>query len=441
MIVICILVLGLAGRALADADAPSGPSPTAGGDLSIGVYEQLGLRSGVVTELAVIGGVGEAITAEVPIAGQLCTLVLHPHSVRAANYRVLVQSADGSYVEAEPGPVRTLRGRVEGIQNSAVAGTLQDDGLHAMIFLPNGEQYRVEPLAAKIADAAPQNYVAYPNDGLIAPEKRCFLADLGHPESAPGSFHMRHAQGGGCGTGLCHAELAIDADFEFFQLWGSVPAVEDRINDLINALNIQYENDVQITHLITAIIIRTFEPDPYDATDPLELLNQFRDEWLENQGDIPRDLALLFTGTNLSAAWIGSVCTDFGFAVTASASDLPLACGTDLAAHALGHLWGAVHCNCIGYTMNPITTCANQFHPTLTIPEIIDWRDSVACLNGGSMCSVDLDGSGNVGAADLAELLGSWGPCPGCPADFDDDDQVGASDLAILLGAWGPCPE
>lgn len=54
-------------------------------------------------------------------------------------------------------------------------------------------------------------------------------------------------------------------------------------------------------------------------------------------------------------------------------------------------------------------------------------------------CPADFDGSGNVGAADLAELLGSWGPCPGCPADFDGDGQVGAADLAILLGAWGSC--
>ncbi len=54
-------------------------------------------------------------------------------------------------------------------------------------------------------------------------------------------------------------------------------------------------------------------------------------------------------------------------------------------------------------------------------------------------CPADFDGSGNVGAADLAVLLGSWGPCSGCPADFDGDDQVCAADLAILLGAWGEC--
>lgn len=54
-------------------------------------------------------------------------------------------------------------------------------------------------------------------------------------------------------------------------------------------------------------------------------------------------------------------------------------------------------------------------------------------------CPADLDGNGTVGASDLAQLLGSWGPCDGCPADFDNSGAVTAADLAFLLGAWGAC--
>lgn len=54
-------------------------------------------------------------------------------------------------------------------------------------------------------------------------------------------------------------------------------------------------------------------------------------------------------------------------------------------------------------------------------------------------CPADLNGDGEVEAADLAILLGSWGPCPGCPADLNCDGVVEAADLAILLGSWGPC--
>jgi hypothetical protein len=50
-----------------------------------------------------------------------------------------------------------------------------------------------------------------------------------------------------------------------------------------------------------------------------------------------------------------------------------------------------------------------------------------------------------VDAADLAELLANWGPCPApCPADLAPpglpDGEVGAADLAILLASWGACP-
>ncbi len=55
-------------------------------------------------------------------------------------------------------------------------------------------------------------------------------------------------------------------------------------------------------------------------------------------------------------------------------------------------------------------------------------------------CPPDLDGDGSINAADLAQLLGSWGPCgDDCPADFDGNGAVGAADLAVLLGSWGPC--
>ncbi|MCZ6654434.1 MAG: FG-GAP-like repeat-containing protein [Planctomycetota bacterium] len=54
-------------------------------------------------------------------------------------------------------------------------------------------------------------------------------------------------------------------------------------------------------------------------------------------------------------------------------------------------------------------------------------------------CTGDLDGSGDVGAFDLALLLGAWGPCEDCSADLNGDGQVGAFDLALLLGGWGSC--
>jgi outer membrane protein assembly factor BamB len=49
----------------------------------------------------------------------------------------------------------------------------------------------------------------------------------------------------------------------------------------------------------------------------------------------------------------------------------------------------------------------------------------------------DLDGDGDVDAADLAILLGAWGSCGACPADLDGDGDADGADLAVLLGHWG----
>jgi hypothetical protein len=60
-----------------------------------------------------------------------------------------------------------------------------------------------------------------------------------------------------------------------------------------------------------------------------------------------------------------------------------------------------------------------------------------AAIVVGGPCPADLDGDDEVGAGDLATLIGSWGMAGG--ADLDGDGVVGAGDLAILIGAWGPC--
>ncbi|MCZ6654468.1 MAG: right-handed parallel beta-helix repeat-containing protein [Planctomycetota bacterium] len=55
-------------------------------------------------------------------------------------------------------------------------------------------------------------------------------------------------------------------------------------------------------------------------------------------------------------------------------------------------------------------------------------------------CPEDLNNDLMVDSADLAILLGAWGPNPDHCADLNGDGEVGPFDLALLLGAWGPCP-
>lgn len=61
--------------------------------------------------------------------------------------------------------------------------------------------------------------------------------------------------------------------------------------------------------------------------------------------------------------------------------------------------------------------------------------------SGCGNCPTDANDSGTTDAADLAQLLGAWGPvAPGNCLDSNGDNTINAADLAVLLGAWGPCP-
>jgi hypothetical protein len=61
---------------------------------------------------------------------------------------------------------------------------------------------------------------------------------------------------------------------------------------------------------------------------------------------------------------------------------------------------------------------------------------NISCVPVAS-CPEDIDGDGVVGAADLSEVLNSWGSAG---ADLNGDGTTDAADLASVLGAWGDCP-
>lgn len=65
--------------------------------------------------------------------------------------------------------------------------------------------------------------------------------------------------------------------------------------------------------------------------------------------------------------------------------------------------------------------------------------ETLAFLTQGT-CPADLDGSGQVDAADIGSLLTAFGGCGGCAADIDGSGEVDAADIGGLLVAFGTCP-
>lgn len=272
------------------------------------------------------------------------TVVLEPHSLRAPDYRLWIDAGDGRLV---PGPVTqpsTYRGHVVGFAESRVTASWRDGRLSAFIDLgPELEAYGVQPVTEGDGSFRGQHLVFDERDRLPQ-DTTCGVTafESGGEEGSPPD--------GGGGFKVC--EIACDADFEFYQ-WNSssVAETEGDIEFILSGVETIYAAEVEILYEITAIIVRTAEPDPYSTSGPSALLNQFGNEWSQNQNGIHRDVAHLFTGKNLTGttigiASLGSMCAPGGtYGLSQSNYSGNVVNRRALTAHELGHNWNAPHCD------------------------------------------------------------------------------------------------
>jgi hypothetical protein len=351
------------------------------------VAQEFRLRDFSIQRLNVAEGENRSHSLTIRIGDANQEVLLAPHRVFAPNYKLLVDLGGGRIEEADMGDVATFRGTVANIRGSVVAGGRVDGGMVAKIMLAEDDIYWVEPLQGRVDSAEFQEHIVYrtddslPHGGLCGTVAEALRHDDLHGDEGG-------TRGSGCGGGICVADVACDADLEYFNDYGTVNNVQNRIASVINAMNVQYETQVGITHQIGTIIVRTTPI--YSSNNAGVLLDEFRSQWLNNHTNIARDIAHLFTGKNLQAptigvAWLGTICASvssgLGFSLVESDFNGNFSCATDLSAHELGHNWSAGHCNCPSNTMNPSITCANNFSATFTIPGIISFRDSRTCLN------------------------------------------------------------
>ena len=363
---------------------------------SVSLAESVRLADRTVIETDIRGALdlSEAATASLRQGGVLMPITLNGHddllqlrlhSNRAPGYRLLVQDETGAIKDVQPGPVRTVRGTLSSVPNAVVTGSILDEGLSLLIDMPDGGgHYRIEPLSGQAMDAAARRHIVFA-EAIAEEEFKCaqtvqFAGGRLQPNTGVGSAQT-YAAGD---NPICVADLAVDSDVEYFEAFGSVEAVEAEINDITNAINIQYENQTGITHQITALVVRTAEPDPYDTFDGTLVTQEVKAEWFGNYPRIPRDAVIMYSGKDTSpiGGWaMGGkvVCTHLDLAICFVRNFNNLFCQRYVVAHELGHLWGADHCACAYNTMNP-NVCGTPF-ADVTIDMIVAYRDSIVdCL-------------------------------------------------------------
>ncbi len=355
------------------------------------IQQKMNIRNAAVVKLNVLDVPGIAQQVVVPIAGQLVTLDLLPHAIRAEGYTLWEQREDQLFYRVDAGPESTWRGSVLEMPGSLVAGGLVKGGIFARVIIPDGREFWIEHIGGRIDGADNATHIIYTHDSLVQGDHRCgntVMPDRPAPKPSDGHPVQR-------GATLDVAQMATDADWEYFQDYGGTTWVTQRIAAITNTMNVAYERDVNITHTISQSVVRTTAADPYTTTDPATLNAQVQAEWNGMAGT--RDVIQLFTGRDIDgnvigrANAIGSICAaGTGASNCYSQSDFNgnFMSACDLSQHELGHLWDATHCTCSNpaSTMNPSITSINRFTESTNdnIGQIIAYRNSRACLSNAS---------------------------------------------------------
>ncbi len=296
-----------------------------------------------------------------------------------------------------------------------MAASIHRNRLTGWIRLSDDSVVGIQALDSIIPGSDPTEYVVFASDDLVPGDDwNCGVAGSHlHDEL------LQQGQGGSTLT-CAHriAEIAFDADVEFYQLNGSsIPNTVVDIEAVMNSLNVIYERDVGIQEVLRTIIVRTQEPDPYSSTSPNTLLNQFTNHWNANHANILRDHAHLMTGKNLSGgvigiAFLGVVCNvpnaGYGLSQSRWTNNFPFRVA--LTAHEVGHNWNASHCDgqqscrimCSG--LGGCTGIITSFGP-FEIAQIVAFRNSRGCLFSPCALLTDISHTwGTLQAGGLTQL-------------------------------------
>lgn len=378
----------------------SGAAPAATVPLRLSVAEQdwrsraAELPVGGRVELGGVAGEGKAFS-----------FALERFEVFTAGARIVVHRPQGDEVLAPP--VSTVwRGTVRGEEGSLVFLSLRETGEIAGLVV--GGSGGVALLGPDATGAGLATYPFDPSVGKSSPPFHCEQDAL--PKAAPllpaavrvgaAAASRVGAPIGAAGTAPLTAELAIETDWEFWNLFGDSGRAATYVGDLLGAISALYQRDLQTSLKVRYLSLWAGGPatDPWEATNLCMGLAELGNFWHDERAGVPRDAVHFLSGKSMGGglAWIGTLC----------ATDVPqdLSCGSKVptflgaygltsevsgtfdphapavvwdifaVAHELGHNFGSPH-----------THCYRNF-PSADFPEPVDLCNAVvgdaACNEG-----------------------------------------------------------
>lgn len=353
---------------------------------------RLGVQNVSVQSLTTPATLPGVFEVAVVLGGVPRVLDLVPYDVRDAGHRVLVD--DGVSLSVAPKlPSITYRGTVRGTTNSFVAASWLDGSIEAHIRIDSdanttGSYFVIEPLSRVLPATARSRaaHVVYASSDNLARNRLCGVTT---PPIADVDQRSRTVRP----QATVLAQLACDADYEFYKLSGSsTSATVQRITTLVNAVDAIFKQDIDVTIKISTTIVRTTST--YTSIDPRILVTEVQKQWNTSHGNVQRDLVHAFSGkasTNgiLGYGILGSVCTLSDAYSVSMPNDANASRNVGLIAHELGHNFDALHCDAetsCNIMCSRLGGCSANLaaFAALSKATMIKFRDTRTCLDSAT---------------------------------------------------------
>lgn len=310
------------------------------------------------------------ITLNVPYSStRSARLDLKRLDILAPDAKIIERRASGNVEVKVEDLAVSYYGTVDGIANSFVTITFAKDDITGLMSIDHENvilgslkdrsgNHTDDYIVYKESDLKIRNTLHCETEENVSPEyvekmRQTIMADMNDQMLATDNYV---------------AEIALEIDFITYNIFQqSTVNTTNYAMTVMAGVSALYMKEVNVKLIVPYIRIWT-TTDPYNGTTSLELLNQFRGEWLANQQSVNRTVAHFITKRpdNLGGiAWINGLCNStvsgfgFGFSNTIGGlAQLPAYSYEILVvAHELGHNFGSLHTFNCSWVGGPIDTC------------------------------------------------------------------------------------
>lgn len=296
----------------------------------------------------------EPLTIEVD--GSQLVFKMESRNLLSDRYRAEATGEGGLRRQLPLPEVETYKGTLIGAPDIQGRFTITDDSFEGVVFFD--DWLFIEPAATYLDESEPADMVVYRKSDVTHDvelncggthhfdEQGTFKADF--PTAQATDYTTRYT-----------AEVATEADYEFVRAVGGGRNANRNILSILNRVDGLYERQLALNLEVTYQHVWETSKDPYSGTDGRDLIEQFRGYWNANYFHEDYDSAHMWTARDMDGGGIAAISTvcrwrDLSYGVSKYYRNAPSSVSFIIAAHEIGHNFGADHPD---QESPPVTAC------------------------------------------------------------------------------------